>query len=107
MKKKATTSAHTAGPWNTFDYGDKKYPWIIIEDKHGFHVAAVERAAVKDDPSAANACLIAAAPELLNALKMAVLVIAENDRSNTPEAPEIYRQCTSAIAKAEEILNIN
>lgn len=60
-----TSSAFTAGPWNTFDYGDPKYPAIIIEDSNGFHVAHVERSHSGNDPSAANARLIAQAPALL------------------------------------------
>ena len=69
MKNPTKSSAHTEGPWNTFDYGDKNYPWIIIENEQGFHVAVVERGNAKNDPSAANACLIAQAPELLKLVR--------------------------------------
>lgn len=64
-----TSSAFTAGPWNTFDYGDPKYPCIIIEDSNGYHVANVERSHSGKDPSAANARLIAQAPALLKSCK--------------------------------------
>ena len=55
---------------------------------------------------AANARLIARAPqtweernELLEALKMAMVVMAENDLSHTPESNEVFNQCKAAIAK--------
>ena len=65
MATATTSPAFTAGPWNTFDYGDKNYPWIVIEDETGDHIAAVERRHGKNDKSSANARLIAQAPALL------------------------------------------
>lgn len=74
MESITTPPAHTPGPWNTHDYGDDKYPWIIIEADLGHHVAAVERYLGKDDRSAADARLIAAAPALLNLARKLVIV---------------------------------
>lgn len=58
-------SAFTAGPWDHYDYGDKKYPTIKIEDDHGNPIAYIDRSDRGSAISAANARLITRAPDLL------------------------------------------
>ena len=65
-------SKHTPGPWAISDYKDGRYSIVI--DNEGFDVAKV------DYPNQeANALLIAAAPELLEALKLAKQIIGHPD----------------------------
>ena len=73
-------SAYTAGPWDTHDYGDKKYPTIKIEDDHGDPIAYIDRSDRGNAVSAANACLIAHAPELL-ALAHKLVIICDDQLS--------------------------
>ena len=83
---------HTPGPWHT-DKGKSFYVFA--------HGSLMEQAGVENGPfvcnasTEANARIIAAAPELLNALKLACEVL--RARGNTG----IALHCEKAIAKAE------
>ena len=99
-------SKHTPGPW-TIDYcdGDQHYPYIkagqhvsggyrvsyIIADKIGGREPAGDRSEV-----AANARLLAAAPDLLEALQLLMRKV----ECGTALHCEICDQARAAIAKA-------
>jgi len=89
---------HTPGPWE-----------VAYQDKNGQAVVKAEHIEVAtcwhhsvgaiEEEMHANACLIAAAPDLLKALKVA-LRQNEHDMMMTGEE---CRQCWAAIAKAEGV----
>jgi predicted mannosyl-3-phosphoglycerate phosphatase (HAD superfamily) len=96
---------HTPGPWWVDDMACSAravanraatYPSGLSTDEKTAHMAAI------DAESAANAALIAAAPELLSALRMArdyLEGIAE--RNNDEETDATLRYVDAALAKAE------
>lgn len=82
-----TTTTHTPGPWATYINGGKD-GWIA--NAEGDLIAC----AVRDDTMAANARLIAAAPDLLAALQGLV--------GNKPRGPyKDINAALDAIAKAK------
>lgn len=90
------TPAHTAGPWKAIGnpYSDKARDIVSPE---GDRIAAVNGAAFDNSSEvAANARLIAAAPDLLAALQWAV----EAADINQYEA-DWYADARAAIAKAK------
>ena len=98
-------SQHTPGPWMvTLD----ECKIVRVQDDHTtVLVAYLERGF---DTQRANACLIAAAPELLEACHRVVEALypeAEQAAGDDEEHPiieehrEIINQCRAAIAKAE------
>jgi hypothetical protein len=78
-------TAHTPGPWLPVELklGSRSF-WIAIHS--GGRLPETE----------ANARLIAAAPDLLEALKAIM-----SDRFNGPDSEPIWRRAEAAIAKAE------
>lgn len=85
-------SAHTPGPW-VVD-GRRGGVWQGKVDRiNGLRIAVVDLSVGREEEDQANACLIAAAPELLEALR---LVMAEADFGDE----ELKRRCLAAIAKA-------
>ena len=84
-------SKHTPGPWvvDAAQYG------YIITAKGGAYDIAVVRDIGNED-NKANARLIAAAPELLAALKRATDLLARYDHDDA------WRQARAAIAEAEQ-----
>jgi len=82
-----TQTKHTPGPW-TINPEKQGGPWYRIEAENGW-VAQVP------NPAGTNAALIAAAPELLEALKWA------SERVAGRGSFEDYMKCQRAIAKAE------
>lgn len=103
-----STQKHTPGPWNVAYYGYTERPVI----KHGSQSIADVRGCELDDTtthSLANARLIAAAPDLLAALKLALPCVeyAEIETASKGQN-EAHDKCLSAlewireaIAKAE------
>ena len=96
------TTKHTPGPWreSAFDYERG----VIVAGEKGVHVAKVEQQGM-GHTAAANAALIAAAPDLLAALEGAR---AESRRIVHPDALDdrlyrIDRILTAAIGKATGI----
>lgn len=96
-------SRHTLGPWrvnSNAGFGD-----IILGPD--YIVARADREFTGKDEESANARLIAAAPELLEACKMALTQIMGSDIQgvwlNAPNKPEITPESVlrAAIAKAE------
>jgi hypothetical protein len=95
-------SAHTPGPWMAHTGDFLKYATVVIGDgKHAAHE-------IRTDNSRDDARLIAAAPELLSALRdtQAMLTIAwtDNLRKGDEQAARLFKQQlddnASAIAKA-------
>jgi hypothetical protein len=62
----ATLPSHTPGPWRVSDFDHTE---IIMNDLAGTYIAGVRDEAIPYEEARANARLIAAAPELLAALK--------------------------------------
>lgn len=85
-----TKTKHTPGPWKVQKPDSQSYAHTITGN--GFWIADVAHGAIKDD-DVANAHLIAAAPELLEALKKCL------PRMH-PTHPE-YENAVAVIAKAE------
>jgi hypothetical protein len=89
---------HTPAPWEMHHYGDNE------GDIHGSNGTLVcmmrEGDTAPDQDWSADARLIAAAPELLAALKE---IVAYDEGSNDPEdyGYEVLMRCKAAIAKAE------
>jgi len=94
-------SQHTTGPWITISGGAPNRPIEIISK--GLNVATVKGAKAYNVPEAyseriANARLIAAAPELLEAAHMALKLIRGSGFTDNTQALIALRE---AIAKAE------
>lgn len=83
-----TDTAHTSGPWSATGYN--------IDAIQG-RIARIEPGAT-DAERTANAALIAAAPELLHACKMALLD--QYDPKDVPDGWDVAEGLDAAIAKA-------
>jgi hypothetical protein len=95
-QKKEIEAEHTAGPWEVREFdNDKMIPTLTIIGRtargNHIYVAKVDRRA--------DARLIAAAPELLEALE-AVLTRGSLDPSHLHKFGKEYQQAQVAIAKA-------
>lgn len=90
-----STSKHTPGPWSVnFGFSDDGYP--------NYEIAGVSRS-VTDAERAANARLIAAAPQLLEAAKFALLLrepVADNEEAHE-RFEHLMSKLLTAIAAAE------
>jgi hypothetical protein len=98
-------SKHTPGPWRI--EAEPHRDELICTDRH--QIATVLAVSMEDDQAAANARLIAAAPELLVACK-SLLIIAINLRDEChdlqlgvdhPAAVELVKRVQNIIAKAQ------
>jgi hypothetical protein len=84
-------SQHTAGPWSV---GETRHKYdLIIRNSENDPVASVFLAGYGPQTGAANARLIAAAPEMLAALKAAQEILERNGI--------VRSEVEAAIAKAE------
>ncbi len=102
--------AHTPGPWTAFNadyqaiHEDSLLPIFVVGPRE-FHTVAQVRAGNDDDglpaETAANAALIATAPDLLAALKATREHLALFCTTEDAIAAEIFRIADAAIAKAE------
>jgi len=88
---KTHTHTHTPGPW-AVDPVLRGGPWYRIESEHG---PAIGWVAQVQHPNSANAALIAAAPELLAALKECAKQLRQLDCKGHAAIAE------NAITKAE------
>lgn len=91
---------HTPGPWNTMLNTRPGAGYIAIERAGTeFAIARVPLSANgwHDEQSKANAALIAAAPELLEALKACKVLYCDYAKERHP----IHEQIEAAIAKAQ------
>ena len=95
-----TTNKHTKGPWD-FEYGvSLRTAWAIEGPNNALvwrldgpaQIAAVSAGEITDEATEANAALIMAAPELLEACKKAVTC------ASLPDA--VLDRLRAAIAKA-------
>ena len=92
-------SKHTPGPWNYTMYKDSGWDFKLTAD-HG-ETEIVGGCGCCDSPwvsSEADACLIAAAPELLEALEKVVSFVDAGEGTWTVEEQQKAR---AAIAKAK------
>lgn len=89
-------SEHTAGPWKI----DRRRSWDEIRDAHGIVLAQVTALGRNAKIAQANACLIAAAPELLEALT-ALTDAVEDAWPGLASLPH-NRAARAAIAKATQ-----
>lgn len=91
---------HTAGPWSADKYGQLRSPDGKQVDVWGCGIAWVSR----DDEAEANARLIAASPDLLEALRGARQTILDLKNARWSEAEgsdeEWVAEIDAAIAKA-------
>ena len=101
MKSTENKTKHTPGPWKTTRFGE--HTFVTAENHMGLAESICQ---ITDDPedlssaeSAANARLIAAAPELLEACK-AMFDLLEKEEPNW-YLRKHYNIATATIAKAE------
>lgn len=87
----------TPGPWHIH----KRYPFWV-DDSEGRRIVDVEGSRLDVEEAKANARLIAASPELLEACKFAAEHMQEHDRLYSAEERELFDALRAAIAKAVE-----
>jgi hypothetical protein len=96
----AVMSAHTPGPWHRNIRAGGKYPTVFAG--RNTHVAVAQQMPAPKETEA-NISLIAAAPELLNALSDMLSAYAPHaDRSKPDELHSAVRAAIAAITKATE-----
>lgn len=98
------TNKHTPGPWEAADRGDysdlRGNSRIVLGDDR--RIAIVQHSGCAEDE--ANARLIAAVPDLLEALRAIIThpAYAESEDGETGEPCELIAAGRDAIAKAED-----
>lgn len=93
-------SKHTPGPWRSNTAFDTKYLKHVCQGDSNV-VARVNGGGVAEETAIADARLIAAAPELLEAAKRMVAYVGENAIREFAEAGNPAHLLIAAIAKAE------
>lgn len=93
---KAATG-HTPGPWEVLIDGNGRLSGVGSH-RQEFHGSDICLSPISDPQARANARLIAAAPELLEALNALLAHV-----SWATVQPEVIGQCKAAIAKATEV----
>jgi len=98
---------HTPGPWKASKgWDDEPDRWVVLAAKEmAWHIATIENGQPGDccDTEGATARLIAAAPEMLAALKgwLSHLDSAEDDPNNTfAHEDQLMESMRAAVAKA-------
>jgi glycine/D-amino acid oxidase-like deaminating enzyme len=91
-------SKHTSGPWDV-DPNDK---FAVTADCDGLQVCGTEYEDRADDENAANARLIAAAPELLDVCKVARGALI--DRFNPDWSPYIRESVEKVLGRLEAVI---
>jgi hypothetical protein len=92
-------SAHTPGPWTIWKVSDRK--WNICEpetDKRHSHFASVNVGNFWHEEGKANARLIAAAPELLEALKWTLARVQRMAPHQAAEGDAALYEIAAALA---------
>ncbi len=96
-----TKAKHTPGPWTVGHEHLQDDTWfyrVYYSDNRGiFEIATIDKR--RRPQATANARLISAAPDMLEALQAIVLLQRDQGRRNLPECAAIAR---AAIAKATE-----
>lgn len=95
------TAKHRPGPWGIFPHGEYKRMYIETENSPGYSICCFP--AGHDETDKANARLIAAAPELLEALKMYVDTTSQPPDKLMEHILNVLDLAEKAIAKAEGI----
>lgn len=98
-------TTHTPGPWNAIIKKPTKRdaPGTTLVAAGGMLAIDCYQSGESFDEDAANALLIAAAPDMLKALRNAVLALAhvcESDSADAKLYGDTYRAVSDAIAKA-------
>lgn len=86
---------HTAGPWEAGEYGNS---FIVTAKERQYDVAVVRN--IGNEDNEANAHLIAAAPDLLDELRVARAALADFTGLTEPHAHSLARRFEALIAKA-------
>lgn len=95
-----TTAMHTPGPWTFYaDLPSADPNWHIVTTANRMRVLANVHIEPGNDVDMANARLIAAAPDMLDALRRAVLALAFAAESSLAMQDD-YNAVSAAIAKA-------
>lgn len=98
----AKTAAFTPGPWKVQAYGKLKSGSVITQDMK--LVASIYTTRNSEKNRDANANLIAAAPDMLAALKLArSTIIASDEEEEHPLTVHALNAIDAAIKKAEAI----
>jgi len=92
---------HTLGPWHTIQRNGSL--WVYCEDHKDESNPTIADINIMDPNSEANANLIVAAPEMLEALKIAQLLLEELsvEQGFTSQQDDDYKLIKSVINKAE------
>jgi len=99
---------HTPGPWSVF-YKHKYNEWHVSVPMAEGSMWAIAPDGIQTDNPEGDARLIAAAPDMLAALKAAVelsdarLKLERRFAGRTPECQAVYDMCAAAIAKADRM----
>jgi len=97
--------AHTPGPWTTEQHGDYLDVFPVTPGWGYGGVCRIENADIDPIPlraqADANARLIAAAPELLEALELLHRIALQTPQLNNPDDREVIDQAWAAIRKAK------
>jgi hypothetical protein len=97
MMNTETKVAHTLGPWDCYIDNDGFAVYQTDGKGNGDHIMCIPG----DEESKANARLIAAAPDLLEALKTARRVLEVACGTEAPYIREAFKVIDPAIQKAE------
>lgn len=102
-------TAHTPGPWTAIrDYGNETtHPLLIVESEFGQITHVVSENCDIDEQVIADAELIAAAPDLLEAIELllaqdeTMIVTAKHGENDLENRLKIQHQARLAIRKAK------
>jgi hypothetical protein len=100
----AIISAHTPGPWEVGDVQRGESPLMVYcDDSLGSRVADLSTSGhgITTAQVRANALLIAAAPDLLAALKRLLATTFPGTEGHDPDCRCVIHEARTAIAKAE------
>lgn len=90
------TAKHTSGPWRYLPPSDyRQWPVVQRSVEGGFMVRALA-----PESAVADARLIAAAPEMLEALRACEAWIADGGHAEDGSGRDVYLAARAAIAKA-------